>query len=101
VKSTLYTNPPEGMEKKVAFPCVDSDTKTTTEVPMGGDKVRLRLKPFVISRNNTMSFFLNGVQIIEKNSAASAGSSGFEATDGFKQPETETVPSNDDNDVPF
>ena len=101
VKSTLYTNPPEGMEKKVAFPCVDSDTNTTTEVPMGGDKVRLRLKPFVISRNNTMSFFLNGVQIIEKNSAVSTGSSGFEATDGFKQPETETVPSNDDNDVPF
>lgn len=102
VKSTLYTNPPEGMEKKVAFPCVDSDTNPTNEVPMGGDKVRLRLKPFVISRDNSMSFFLNGCQIIEKNSAASSGGSGFSATEGYKaEAQAETVPSNDGNDIPF
>jgi|TARA_Y100000289_G_scaffold65419_1_gene78954 hypothetical protein len=102
VKSTLYTNPPEGMEKKVAFPCVDSDTNSTDETPMGGDKVRLRLKPFVISRDNSMSFFLNGCQIIEKN-GSSGSTSGFSATEGYKAPAQaeETVPSNDDNDVPF
>ena len=102
VKSTLFTNPPEGQEKLNAFPCVDSSTNATNEVAMGGDKVRLRLKPFLLTRDNSMSFFLNGVQIIEKSSNSSSGS-GFEATDGYVAPADEYVPpvATEDNDTPF
>ena len=64
------------------FPCVDAKANSTEAVPFGGDKVRLKLAPIMIDRDNSLSFFLNGVQIIEKNDSPAAAS-GFEATDGF------------------
>jgi hypothetical protein len=64
-----------------AFPCVDAGANTTEAVPFGGDTVKLRLAPILIDRDNSLSFFLNGVQIIEKNEREFA--SGFDATEGF------------------
>ena len=49
-------------------------------MPFGGDRVKLRLSPAVLTRDQSLSFYLNGVQIIEKN-VMDAG--GFEPTDGF------------------
>jgi hypothetical protein len=66
------------------FPCRDASAAKTDALPFGGDKVRLRLAPALLTRDNSMSLYLNGVQIIEKNSTGGGDySSGFEATDGF------------------
>lgn len=67
-----------------AFPCRDAKAKLTEAVAFGGDKVRLRLIPIVLTRDGSMSLFLNGVQIIEKKEYdGEGGTGGFEATDGF------------------
>lgn len=90
-----------------AFPCRDAAAERTDAVPYGGDKVRLRLAPALLSRDNSMSVFLNGVQIIEKNSSGGDFGGGFEATDGFdgsdyKAPEsTSSDGDQDDDDLPF
>tara|TARA_R100000654_G_scaffold48194_1_gene74380 strand:+ start:875 stop:1408 length:534 start_codon:yes stop_codon:yes gene_type:complete len=65
------------------FPCVDAGANETEAVPFGGDVVRLRLAPVQLDRDNSISLFLNGVQIIEKNEGGNDYKSGFEATDGF------------------
>ena len=65
-----------------AFPCRDAGAKKTEAVPFGGDRVKLRLAPAVLSRDQSLSIYLNGVQIIEKNGAA-GDTGGFTATEGF------------------
>lgn len=88
------------------FPCRDASANRTDAVPFGGDKVRLRLAPALLSRDNSMSVYLNGVQIIEKNSAGLNENGGFEATDGFdgseyKAPESTSSDGDQDDDLPF
>ncbi len=90
------------------FPCRDAETKRTDAVPFGGDTVRLRLSPAKLSRDNSLSFYLNGCQIITKEVRDSGG---FEATDGFsgsdyipptEQPVTpDGGGSEDPSDIPF
>jgi len=62
------------------FPCRDALANRTDAVPFGGDKVRLRLAPAVLTRDGSLSLYLNGCQIIEKNIMDTGG---FDATDGF------------------
>jgi hypothetical protein len=80
------------------FPCRDAQSKRTDAVPFGGDKVRLRLSPAVLTRDQSLSFYLNGVQIIDKQMMDTGG---FEPTEGFdgstftppvKEEETEEAP---------
>lgn len=63
------------------FPCVDAASKETAAVAFGGDKVRLKLQPMVLDRDNSLSLYLNGVQIIEKGEYKPS-SSGFEPVEG-------------------
>ena len=63
------------------FPCRDAKANETTAVPFGGDRVKLRLSPAVLTRDQSLSFYLSGVQIIEKKEMMSTG--GFEPTEGF------------------
>ena len=111
-KSKLYVS-------KGNFPCQDSTGGYTSVVPFGGDEVRLRVGPAVVSvgaaSNKSMSFFLNGVQIIGKNSTTSTRVNGFEpVADGFvgervdapvRDSATATtapaVPAVTDDEVPF
>lgn len=62
------------------FPCVDAASKETAAVAFGGDKVRLKLQPMVLDRDNSLSLYLNGVQIITKGEYKP--SSGFEPVEG-------------------
>tara|TARA_R100000742_G_C4276516_1_gene97652 strand:- start:150 stop:677 length:528 start_codon:yes stop_codon:yes gene_type:complete len=89
------------------FPCRDAETKRTDAVPFGGDTVRLRLSPAVLSRDNSLSFYLNGCQIITKEVRDTGG---FEATDGFsggdyipptEQPVTSGGDGEGNSDIPF
>ena len=87
------------------FPCVDAAAKPTEATPYGGDRVKLKLTPVVIERDNSLSMFLNGVQIVEK-AEREMSTGGFEPTDGFdgsnyQAPATVTNTSDDEEDLPF
>lgn len=62
------------------FPCRDAAAKRTDAVPFGGDQVKLRLSPTKLDRDDSLSIYLNGVQIIQKEVRDTGG---FEPTDGF------------------
>jgi hypothetical protein len=47
-----------------SFPCVDSKNNPTNVTASGGDVVRLLLSPSLIKRDNSLSVYLDGVQII-------------------------------------
>jgi hypothetical protein len=87
------------------FPCVDSAAQATDAVAFGGDKVRLRLAPAVVARDNSLSLYLNGIQIVEKNSNNVTGGSGFDAVDGgFVGTATSSAPKveeSEDDELPF
>lgn len=94
---------------KGKFPCVDALSKETAVVAFGGDKVRLKLQPVVLSRDNSLSLYLNGVQIIEKNNLGGSSDSNFAPVEGGfvsdttntkSAPTTETEEVTDD-DIPF
>ena len=76
VKSKIFVKKGE-----TTFPCRDALSNKTEATPFGGDKVRLRLNPTVLDRDNSMSIYLNGVQIIEKNAQDTGGFTPVE--DGF------------------
>jgi len=78
------------------FPCRDAAAAKTDAVPFGGDTVRLRLAPAILARDGSLSLYLNGCQIIEKNSGDFDSNGGFEATDGFTAPAAEGT-----DDMPF
>ena len=62
------------------FPCRDAAAKRTDAVPFGGDMVRLRLAPAILTRDGSLSLYLNGCQIISKEVSDTGG---FDPTDGF------------------
>ena len=64
------------------FPCVDSQNNPTDVTAASGDVVRLLLSPCLIKRDNSMSIYLDGVQIIEKNSSFGGGGGGFDVVEG-------------------
>jgi len=78
------------------FPCRDASAAKTDALPFGGDTVRLRLAPVLLTRDGSMSLFLNGVQIIDKQSTGFDSTGGFEATEGYTNP-VDTDPSDADN----
>lgn len=64
------------------FPCVDANAQSTKAVAFGGDVVRLRLVPALLERDNSMSLYLEGVQIIEKQEYEGGARNGFGAVEG-------------------
>lgn len=93
--NTLFKAKSKTMVKKgeKTFPCRDATASKTDALPFGGDTVRLRLAPVILTRDGSMSLFLNGVQIIEKNSGDFDSNGGFESTEGFTAPgETDDIP---------
>ena len=72
------------------FPCRDASSTKTEATPFGGDKVRLRLNPTILDRDNSMSIYLNGCQIIEKNAQDTGG---FDTVENGFDGSTYTVPT--------
>jgi hypothetical protein len=94
VKSKIHVK-----DGTTVFPCHDALSSPTNAVPFGGDKVRLRIKPMLLDRDNSLSLYLNGVQIIEKNESSSS-SGGFEPTEGFTG-NVDLPDSESDDSMPF
>ena len=70
---------------KGSFPCQDSTGSYTDVVPFGSDTVRLKLAPALVVKGaaKSMSFYLNGVQIVQKNSNDPTSKvNGFDAVEG-------------------
>lgn len=87
------------------FPCVDSLGQATDTVPFGGDKVRLKLAPMVLTRDNSLSIYLNGIQVIEKNSVTKDNSftpveGGF-VRSGVPTRDVTEPEDQEDSDLPF
>ncbi len=109
-KTSLYAK--KGVTQ---FPCQDASANFTDVVPWKGDVVRLRIAPILVTKGATKSasFFLNGVQIVEKNSVSEAKVNGFGEVDGGyvgnrvdapvrDMPKTtSTAPTVVDEDLPF
>lgn len=88
--------------EKGAFPCFDSQAKPSEVVAMGGDKVKLRLQPVVLTRDKSLSLYLNGVQIIQKGERSGSSSGGFTSVDGgFVSPQSKPEVPTTDEDLPF
>lgn len=92
------------------FPCVDANAQETDVVAFGGDKVRLKLAPAIVARDKSLSFYLNGVQIVERSESNSvmSGSSGFSSVQGgfsspkkAEEPAAVAVEETEDEDLPF
>lgn len=60
-KSTL-----EISKGNTKFPCIGPDAAPTDDVPFGGDTVKLKLTPRLVTKYNTVTFYLQGVQIVNK-----------------------------------
>ena len=102
VKSKIFVKKGEQM-----FPCRDANSSPTEATPFGGDKVRLRLNPAILDRDNSMSIYLNGCQIVEKNATDTGGftvvENGFDGAD-FKAPTNEDVSTEtpaEADEIPF
>ena len=85
------------------FPCVDSLGQPTDSVPFGGDKVRLKLAPMVLTRDNSLSIYLNGIQVVEKNTTFTKGSDFAAVEGGFVEASTkkDDLTGQEDSDLPF
>lgn len=105
-------------ENAKSFQCVDS-AKNPCDAAMGGDVVNVALTAKKLDRDGTVSFFLDGVQLVKKNSNGGGGSNdpfdtiegGYSAAsapapqDAFEDdaPEAAADPvvAEDDDDLPF
>ena len=101
-------------ENAKSFPCVDSANRPTSLFAMGGDVVRLSLTAKRLDRDGSVSFFLDGVQIIEKNVQAAGGGGGFDTYEGGWTSDSAPAPADEepsfdddtteeaaDDDLPF
>lgn len=101
---------------KGSFPCQDSTGNYTDVVPFGTDTVRLKLAPSLVVKGaaKSMSFYLNGVQIVAKNSTSTSKVNGFDVVEGgfvgthVERPsnkseavEVKSSPAITDEDIPF
>lgn len=97
-----------------SFPCLNAAAQPTKDIPFGGAKVKLRLVPkFVEAMTrkdvDSISFYLDGVQIIQMSTGGSGagdqfqnetGSEQFEPASGGTGPAPPTPPATED-DIPF
>jgi len=94
IRTVKFKNVLKAKEGMQTFPCVDAAAKDTKALPFGGDVCRVKITPCLLTRDESVSFYLEGVQIIEKNEMM--GASGFTETEGFRD---EDMPKNDDPPV--
>ena len=91
VKSKLYT---AGENTKTSFPCFDAGARETEDTPFGGDVVKLMIAPRLNDRDNSLSLWLSGCQIVKSGGRTT----GFVPGDGFT---AESDSDTEQEDLPF
>ena len=109
-KTVKFKNTLKAKEGTQTFPCVDSDAKPTKALPFGGDTCRVKITPCLLGRDESISFYLEAVQIIEKGDTSGL-TTGFTKTEGFRDedmavpphttPVATNLPDEDLEDLPF
>lgn len=90
IKTIKFKNVLKAKEGIQVFPVIGPDTKPTDTVPFGSDVVRVKVTPALINRDNSVSFYMESIQLIERNYVGT--NSNF--TDVSNKPIS-------DDDVPF
>ncbi len=67
VKTIKFKNVLKAKEGIKTFPVIGPDTKPTDTVPFGSDVVRVKVTPALIGRDNSVSFYMESIQLIERN----------------------------------
>lgn len=67
LKTIKFKNVLKAKEGIKTFPVIGPDTKPTDTVPFGSDVVRVKVTPALISRDNSVSFYMESIQLIERN----------------------------------
>lgn len=67
IKTIKFKNTLVAKSGEKVFPVTGPDAKPTTTVPFGTDVVRVKVTPGLITRDNSVSFYLEGIQLIERN----------------------------------
>jgi hypothetical protein len=109
VKTIKFKNVLKAKDGIQTFPCVDADAKQTKALPFGGDVCRVKVVPCLLERDESISFYLEGVQIVEKiNNGITTG---FEKVEGFRDEDlkdeastpavADNLPDEDLEDLPF
>lgn len=69
-----FKNNLKAREGVMRFPILDSEDNETSTVPFATDKVRVRVTPALLDRDNSVSFYMDRIQLIERNWQPSEGS---------------------------
>ena len=97
-----FKNVLKAREGVMQFPVLDSEDKETTTVPFGTDTVRVKVTPAKIERDGSVSFYMEKIQLIERNYEGGSGSGGggMGKVDGGYVSEAAPVAAAED-DTPF
>ena len=80
------------------FPVLDASDKPTETIPFGTDVVRVKVTPALIDRDQSVSFYMEKIQLIERNYQPGTGGGGMGSVDGGY---VGAGASSGDEDIPF
>ena len=94
-----FKNVLKAREGAVQFPILDSEDNATDTIPFSSDKVRVKVTPSLLSRDKSVSFYMEKIQLIERNYEGGGGESGGmgKVDGGF----VAATPTTSDEDTPF
>tara|TARA_R100001015_G_C4630242_1_gene191735 strand:+ start:2095 stop:2610 length:516 start_codon:yes stop_codon:yes gene_type:complete len=97
-----FKNVLKAREGVMQFPVLDSQDQTTDTVPFATDKVRVKVTPAKIERDGSVSFYMDRIQLVERNYEGGGGSNsgGMGKVDGGYVAEAAPVATAED-DTPF
>ena len=96
-----FKNVLKAREGIATFPVSDSQDQATDTVPFATDKVRVKVTPAKIERDGSISFYMDRIQLVERNYEGGGGSSsGMGKVEGGYVAET-APPSDEGEDTPF
>jgi hypothetical protein len=67
VKTIKFKNTLLAKQGTKVFPVIGPDTNPTTTIPFGTDVVRVKVTPSLLDRDNSVSFYLESIQLVERN----------------------------------
>lgn len=79
LKTIKFKNVLKAREGLKTFPVVGPNTQPTTTVPFGTDVVRVKVTPALIERDNSVSFYMESIQLIERNYIGTNGPAEFQS----------------------
>ena len=67
VKTIKFKNTLLAKQGTKTFPVIGPDTNPTQTIPFGTDVVRVKVTPSLLDRDNSVSFYMESIQLVERN----------------------------------